>query len=74
MNDGLLLSKEDQQTLINFYKEATLTDKMFYKLILEHSNIQLEYSWPGHREEWFFPTDEEIEIHWDYINEMREDG
>lgn len=44
------------------------------KNLLEEFGIYIEFDWPGHRREWFFPTNEDNEYYFDYLQDMREDG
>lgn len=67
---GDTLKAESQLT---FY-HARLNALTGAKYLLEELGIYIEFDWPGHRGEWFFPTNEDNEYYFDYLQDMREDG
>lgn len=69
-NTGDDLKAESKRT---FFK-AKINALQGAKYLLEEIGIYIEFDWPGHRGEWFFPTNEDNEYYFDYQQDMREDG
>lgn len=60
----ILKAQEDNKL---FFVDAFTRMKNDYIRDLESLGIKVAYGWPGHRGEWFFPTEDEVWMYDDWL-------